>query len=93
MGPGRPRWGSICWPVLEDPLRRRHEPGSGSARADSWRTLDRALARLWERSAMQDNRWHSPWILWYPDVMRLGARWLVRLPHGTEAAEQRPTGV
>ena len=42
---------------------------------------------------MRGNRWHSPRIRWYPAVMRPGARWLVRLTRGTEAAEQRPTGV
>jgi hypothetical protein len=41
---------------------------------------------------MRGNRQHSTRIPWYLDAMRPGARWLVRLPRGTEAAEQRPTG-
>jgi hypothetical protein len=49
--------------------------------------LDRARIRLWKkRSAMRGN--HSPRIPWYPDVVSPGARWLVRLPQGSEAAEQ-----
>jgi hypothetical protein len=40
---------------------------------------------------MQGNRWHSPRIRWYPDVMSPGVRWLVRLPCGSEMAEQRLT--
>jgi hypothetical protein len=42
---------------------------------------------------MRGDRWHSPRIPWFPDVVRPGARWLVRLPLGTEAAEQRRKSV
>jgi hypothetical protein len=40
---------------------------------------------------MLGNRWHSPWIRWYPDVMSPWVRRLARLPRRFEAADQRQT--
>jgi hypothetical protein len=45
--------------------------------------LDRALALLWERSAMRCNQWHSPRTPWYPDNMSPWVCWHVcRAPAG-----------